>query len=90
MNVATSHVFQRTGISIRPHHLFHFGAGIELDLFIRRDRLEFFEPGTQGLFLPGVAAEVAIAKAEIGVDGVLFNPLADNPGTKVADLEDGF
>ncbi|MNI32746.1 hypothetical protein D3C73_866680 [compost metagenome] len=90
MYVAAAHVFQCAGVSVRSHHLLHLGTGIELDLFIRRDRLKLLQPTAQGFLLTRIAAEVAVAKAKISIDLVFFDTFANDPGAEIADFEDGF
>ena len=90
MHVAAAHVFQRAGVSVGAHHLLHLRPGVELNLLLRRYRLELLQPAAQGLLLARVAAEIAVAEAEVGVDVIFLDALADNAGAEVADFEDGF
>lgn len=78
------------GVSVGAHHLLHLRPGVELNLLLRCYRLELLQPAAQGLLLARVAAEIAIAEAEVGVDIIFLDALADNAGAEVADFEDGF
>ncbi|MNH16246.1 hypothetical protein D3C79_758780 [compost metagenome] len=88
MHMATAHVQQGTAVGVGADDLLDLAATEKTDLVLGIDRLEVLFPGAQGLFLAGIEAHVAVAMAEVGIDGVLGNALLDDVGTQVADLED--
>ncbi|MCY1401136.1 hypothetical protein D9M71_162480 [compost metagenome] len=88
VHVAAAHVQQAAAVGVGADDALDVGAGEHLDLLVRGELLELALPGAQGLLLAGVEAHVAVAVAEVGVDGVLVDTRLDDLRALVADLED--
>ncbi len=88
VHMAAAHVQQGAAVGVRADDLAHLGTVQVTDLMGRAERPEFLFPGLQGLRLACVEAHVAVAVAEVGVDGVLLDTALDDVGAEVADLED--
>ena len=87
MHMPAAHMQQGAAVGVGADDLLDIGAAEKADFMLAVDRLEVFFPGPQGLFLTGVEAHIAVAMAEIGVDVVLGDPVFDDVGAQVTDLE---